>query len=70
MLMPGACIAFFMIDAAINNKSAPLVRTQAYRREEELMEKMITTEAIITCPNCGFQKQETMPMDACRYFYT
>jgi len=23
----------------------------------------------ITCPHCGFQKEEQMPADACRYFY-
>jgi len=23
----------------------------------------------ITCPLCGFKKQETMPTDACIYFY-
>ena len=24
----------------------------------------------ITCPHCGFAKEETMPIDACVYFYT
>ncbi|MEP7107582.1 MAG: GDCCVxC domain-containing (seleno)protein [Ferruginibacter sp.] len=23
----------------------------------------------ITCPYCGYQRQEEMPVDACRYFY-
>lgn len=23
----------------------------------------------LTCPHCGFAKQETMPTDACQYFY-
>lgn len=27
------------------------------------------TEPIITCPSCGTAKTETMPTDACRYFY-
>jgi len=27
------------------------------------------TEAIITCPICGTRAQETMPHDACQYFY-
>ncbi len=26
-------------------------------------------ESTITCPNCGFSKQETMPTDACQWFY-
>lgn len=27
-------------------------------------------EAVITCPSCGFEKTETMPTDACQYFYS
>jgi len=33
------------------------------------MEKVIIFQSIITCPHCGFQKEETMPVDACQYFY-
>ena len=33
------------------------------------MKESIQIESIITCPECSFQKQETMPMDACVYFY-
>ncbi|HNP16841.1 MAG TPA: GDCCVxC domain-containing (seleno)protein [Fulvivirga sp.] len=33
------------------------------------MEKEIIAESIITCPKCGHQKEETMPTDACQYFY-
>jgi hypothetical protein len=29
----------------------------------------IQTQSIITCPNCGFQKKETMPEDSCQFFY-
>jgi len=29
----------------------------------------VLTEATITCPKCGFAKIETMPSDACQYFY-
>lgn len=25
--------------------------------------------SIITCPICGHKKEETMPIDACQYFY-
>jgi hypothetical protein len=28
------------------------------------------TEATITCPECGFAKVETMPTNACEFFYT
>ena len=26
-------------------------------------------ESVITCPRCGFAQQETMPTDACQFFY-
>ncbi len=34
------------------------------------MANTITLQSTITCPNCGFQKEETMPTDACQFFYT
>ncbi|HET7022157.1 MAG TPA: GDCCVxC domain-containing (seleno)protein [Xanthobacteraceae bacterium] len=27
-------------------------------------------ESILTCPRCGHQSVEQMPIDACRFFYT
>jgi hypothetical protein len=29
----------------------------------------IVLESIITCPDCGHKKLETMPIDACQFFY-
>jgi len=26
-------------------------------------------ESTITCPECGHQKEETMPIDSCQFFY-
>jgi len=26
-------------------------------------------ESVLTCPRCGFAKRETMPTDACQFFY-
>lgn len=26
-------------------------------------------ESVLTCPKCGFSKPETMPTDACQFFY-
>jgi len=26
-------------------------------------------ESTITCPKCGYQKEETMPTDVCQWFY-
>jgi hypothetical protein len=30
----------------------------------------ITLKSTLTCPQCGHQKEEDMPTDACQYFYT
>lgn len=32
--------------------------------------KEIITISILTCPNCGNQKEEEMPTESCQYFYT
>lgn len=29
----------------------------------------IEKRSIFTCPQCGFSKEEGMPMDACAFFY-
>lgn len=29
----------------------------------------VEVESTITCPQCGFRKLETMPTDACQWFY-
>ncbi|NNE47596.1 MAG: hypothetical protein HKN37_13160 [Rhodothermales bacterium] len=31
--------------------------------------KPIELRSTISCPECGHSKEETMPTDACRYFY-
>ena len=31
--------------------------------------KTILLKSNITCPECGFSKEETMPEDACAFFY-
>lgn len=33
------------------------------------MSKEIIIESTITCPVCGAQKSETMPTDACQWYY-
>lgn len=33
------------------------------------METSIQLKSIITCPYCGHKIEETMPTDACQYFY-
>lgn len=34
-----------------------------------MSKKNIILQSIITCPNCGYKKEETMPTDACSWFY-
>jgi len=29
----------------------------------------VIIKSTITCPNCGYQSVETMPTDACQFFY-
>ncbi|WP_158826925.1 GDCCVxC domain-containing (seleno)protein [Mucilaginibacter lacusdianchii] len=33
------------------------------------MTKEIQVQSAITCPHCGHIKEETMPTDACQFFY-
>ncbi|MDD4967534.1 GDCCVxC domain-containing (seleno)protein [Halothiobacillus sp.] len=33
------------------------------------MKQSIITTSILTCPHCDFAQQETMPTDACQWFY-
>lgn len=33
------------------------------------MIKKIRLTSVITCPKCGFKKEETMPTDSCQFFY-
>lgn len=35
----------------------------------EIDGKKVFLTSIITCPQCGFQKEETMPTNACQFFY-
>lgn len=30
----------------------------------------VVLESVLTCPHCGFAKRETMPTDACEFFYS
>lgn len=29
----------------------------------------VVLESVLTCPHCGYARQETMPTDACKFFY-
>lgn len=43
-------------------------QTGSYKVNEEAKKELIL-QSVITCPKCGHQKEETMPTDACQYFY-
>ena len=34
-----------------------------------MIQHEIILQSTISCPNCGHQKEETMPTDACQFFY-
>ena len=33
------------------------------------MKTEVILQSVITCPECGFQKEEEMPTDACSFYY-
>jgi mercuric ion binding protein len=35
----------------------------------EVTMSAIVLESVLTCPRCGFAKPETMPTDACQFYY-
>jgi hypothetical protein len=39
------------------------------KKRNKGMKKNTILQSVITCPNCGHKKEETMPTDACQYFY-
>jgi hypothetical protein len=34
-----------------------------------MAEAVIQLTSVLTCPECGTSREETMPTDACQYFY-
>lgn len=43
---------------------------QFYKKRNATMnQKKNTLQSVITCPDCKYQKEETMPTDACQFFY-
>ncbi len=33
------------------------------------MSKEVVRQSLLTCPECGAQNKEVMPVDSCQYFY-
>lgn len=42
---------------------------QFNKGKKNLQTNQVTLQSTITCPKCGDQKEETMPTNACQYFY-
>lgn len=42
---------------------------QIFQKRKKAQSGNIVLQSLLTCPNCGFQKEETMPTDACQFFY-
>ena len=53
-------------------ESVPGSRASVPDREEQkegpFVSKLVL-ESVVVCPRCGFPKAETMPTDACQFFY-
>ncbi|MFT5225906.1 MAG: hypothetical protein ACI8XX_001658 [Polaribacter sp.] len=39
------------------------------RTTAQVTTDIVIPDSTITCPQCGFSKKETMPTDACLWFY-
>ncbi len=46
-------------------------RSARYLRQEKATypRTVVVLESVLTCPSCGVQATESMPEDACQYFY-
>lgn len=50
--------------------SSPVIPTISFMQAgNNMKEKEEKKKAIITCPYCGYKKEEEMPADACTFFY-
>ncbi len=79
-ILLGSATGFAGISAELENFSGPsmvlgfsllgLGIFQFYKKNEaKLNNKKVILLSTISCPKCGFQKEEKMPTDACQYFY-
>jgi hypothetical protein len=73
----GGASSLLAFSDALNSASGPLMILgaaclmigiyQIYKRKN--MDTAINLQSTITCPACGHRKEETMPTDACQFFY-
>ncbi len=50
--------------------AATIVNWYRVRLNKKYAQTAMQLQSTITCPACGHQKEETMPTDACVYFYS
>ncbi|HEX4329590.1 MAG TPA: GDCCVxC domain-containing (seleno)protein [Burkholderiales bacterium] len=39
------------------------------RSKADVRSPVVNLQSTLICPRCGFEKQETMPAEACQFFY-
>lgn len=72
----GSITGFAAFSEGLENISSPLMGLGlalfafgGYRYWQKKDKNMVILNSQITCPNCGYQKTEEMPTNACQYFY-
>ena len=66
-MRPSPCAVTLGAPLSFRGSARPLSVSPAL---DDYSRRMATvTEATIVCPECGHAERETMPTDACRYFY-
>lgn len=65
-ILPHMGNVLFRLFTAANAKGSQ----KTYIKSQTLKSNMeIKTTSLITCPACGYLKEEKMQLDACQYFY-
>jgi hypothetical protein len=60
---------FGVVFMAVGAGLAAFAAWRFFRKSRASAMPNLVLQSRITCPKCGFQKTETMPTDACQYFY-
>ena len=79
-ILLGSATGFASLSSGLEKISGPFMAIgagllglgffQFYKKNKTKFEKQkVVLLSTITCPKCGFEKEEKMPTDACQYFY-
>jgi hypothetical protein len=60
---------YFLYTGMLVLLAATIWNYQINKRNNTCNDKAVELSSTITCPNCGHTKTETMPTNACTYFY-